>query len=463
MNYRESPPEMAEQAAIGALILNIDYCIEDALSVFGENGECFIDERLGWMYAAIISLYRDGDPVDLVTVCHALSQFGKLEYCGGAVRLAQLLDFVPTSANFKWYAAIVKQDFIRRSLLKACQDAGGAVRKPGADSQSAMQQLEEQLFAMEHQTSHGSPESIHEIMPRVFRLIHELRNHPEKLSGITTGINSLDYTLDYLRPETLNILAARPGVGKSALAINIALAAARSGHPVLFFSLEMGRESIVRRFLSVQAAIPWKQLVGGSNVALENQKISAATVALSGIPIKIVDSERMDMFRLRASARRFSAQHDGKMPLIIIDYLQLCVRGGKGDVKRHEAVGDFTRECKALSRELRCPFLILSQISREAKDAETPFKAKDCLKDSGNIEEDADTIMVVVPDTSESAKKIAEEHSFDIGNALSLGVVKNRDGEVGLCSLFFDKKTQSIESMSDFLRGSRTYDDESTF
>lgn len=450
MRYRESIPDNAERALVGSMLLNMDFVVEDAQSTLGETAEAFIDPGVGSIYAAIMELYRDGHPVDILTVCDKLLQSGSLEAAGGYTGVAEIMDYVPTSHNAPYYLKVMREDFVRRKLMKMFGDAGAKAKKPGADSQSIMQQIESEIYTMENQTSHGSIEHIGEILPRVLRQITEIRKQPNGPTGISTGVSKLDRLIDYLRPETLNILAARPGVGKSAIAINFALSAAKQGHPVLFLSLEMGRESIVRRFLSVGASTPWKSLANPLDVNTADRRIGETTVMLSGMPIKIIDSERMDMFRLRAKARRFSTEHGGKMPMIIIDYLQICVRGNGKEQRRHEAIGDFTRECKALSRELRCPFLLLSQISREGKSADSPFDAKDALKDSGNIEEDADTIMVMVPSKDDRAVGYAKSNCLPPENLLTIGVVKNREGGTGVCNLYFDKQTQAISELFGF-------------
>ena len=229
------------------------------------------------------------------------------------------------------------------------------------------------------------------------------------------------------------------------------MAAAKAGHPVLFFSLEMKGDSIVKRILSAQTGSPYSALVEGPDIPAQNRKMGEAISTLCNLPIQVMDPERMDLFRLRAITRRFRAKNENMMPLIVIDYLQLCVRGGGSDKRRNEAIGDFTRECKALARELRCPFLLLSQISRDAKEVDNPFKAKDSLKDSGNIEEDADTIMLAVAELSKNLKDTAKENGLVDTDILNFGVVKNREESVGLCPLFFNKRTQRVVGLRDYI------------
>lgn len=451
MRYREHDPRIAEIATLKVLMNWPKNTIDRAVDFLGDDGKFFQSKQNSWIYDAIVYLYKQGLHIDIATVIIVLFESGKLKQAGGA-EYVNIVDDDPVDCdhNLDFYMDVMKKDYIRREIKVVCDDTGSAAERFGVEPMDVMFELENRIMAIEDTAGHGTPQSLFEIIPELFKEIEENRKETDKVYGITTGISDVDRILDYLRPDTLNILAARPGVGKSAIAVNMSLAAAKNGHPVLFVSLEMGQKSLLKRFLSIQASTPYKILSGPYTPEI-NDKMTKAAGVLAEIPIRIIAPKKFDMMRLRGVARNFKKQNGGAMPLIVIDYLQKCVRSNKYDIKRHEAVGEFTGECKELARELDCPILLLCQISREGKEYNSPYKAKDSLKDSGNIEEDADTIMVCVSEPSESIEKTAKDFTIDIRNIINFGVVKNREEAVGLAPLYFDKTTQSIESLNAFI------------
>lgn len=442
----------AEAAALGAMLLNMNDCVEDAIDILGESADCFEDDKHGIVYSAMISLYRDGDPVDILTLNDRIVSQGAAKAFDKKLPsfLAGLYDVVPTSANFWYYAGIVQRRYVRREVLKTLTMAGGALNKNQMDEEEAMSLLEQRMYSLRQKREGNRPLPLHEILPSVVESVRQIRERKMEYFGILTGLFKLDAIMEGMKPGTLNILGARPSVGKTAVGINIAVNAAFQGHPVLFFSLEMSGTAIGQRIVSLTARTPLKELGGDFLPSVQQGKLTKAVLKLNEVPITVIDAPSLDVFRLRARARSFAAQCYPKMPLIVIDYLQLCCRSSDPRERRNEKVGEFTSECKQLAKELNCPILLLSQLNRTAEGLDNPFLAKSSLKDSGNIEEDTDTAVILLANLPDYLKKYCKDNGIPEENAVSAGLVKNRLGAVGMCPMCFEKNTQYVQTLYDY-------------
>lgn len=453
MSSGRTPPQdiEAERATLGAMLLNPD-AIMRVLDIVGEHADMFYVQAHQQIYTAIIDLYRDRDPVDMVTLTKQLADKKQLKKSGGPNYIAELTDAVPTSANAEYYAKIVLETWKLRTLIVACTRVAGEAYGGEVDaSELAKSLLSETSEAME--AGRGSNvKHISDIIPGVLDEIQRLRKATKEITGASTGIPKLDELLLGLRPDTLNIIGARPSVGKSAIAVNIANGAAQNGHPVLMFSLEMRRHALARRFMTINTLTPYKVLCGTSFPELQNRRIHDAVGKMNGAQIFVDDSSRLNIYNFTARCRRFAALHEGIMPVIILDYLTLCEFNESRTKKRYELIGEFTREAKLLAGELGCPIIILAQLGRDADPPmDDPFRCMKTLRESGNIEADADTVCIAL---QEKPKWLVDAGNAcaitDLGSLINFAVIKNRDGPVGACPLVFDKTCQHVMSLADY-------------
>lgn len=442
-----------ERATLGSIVIDNE-CFGDIVQIIGSSPEVFSDALHKDVWAAMVQLAGERKPIDYVTLSDLCRNHSPSQ-------IAMLDDSVPISTSGARYAELVRVAYMARKMYAH----GKEIKRLFENDALSANKIEEHVSAMSGLLKTGVSTTINrvsDILPRVIAKMEAQRNNPNATPHIRTGIPALDKTLDCLRPDTLNIIGARPSVGKSGLAANIAINAARSGHPVLFFSLEMGDESIVKRLMSIDQGVPFKTLAGNFAEDLQRKRIADAVGNFAKSNLCISCPGSLDIHRFRAESKRFAAQHEG-MPLIILDYLQLAsVDGGKKNANRYEQIGDFTREAKLLAGELHCPVVLLCQLSREADAADDPSRCMPFMRESGNIENDADTVIVMLKRLDSGLQSVASNSVAPelIGNVVNCAVIKNRDFETGPCVLYFDKPTQRIVSLADFLSGElgRTYD-----
>lgn len=442
-----------ERATLGSIVIDNE-CFADIVQIIGSSPEVFSDALHKDVWGAMVQLSGERKPIDYVTLSDLCRNHSPSQ-------IAMLDDSVPISTSGVRYAELVRVAYMARKMYAH----GKEIKRLFENDALSAHKIEEHVSAMSGLLKTGVSTTVNrvsDILPRVIAKMEAQRNNPNATPHIRTGIPALDKTLDCLRPDTLNIIGARPSVGKSGLAANIAINAARSGHPVLFFSLEMGDESIVKRLMSIDQGVPFKTLAGNFAEDLQRKRIADAVGNFAKSNLCISCPGSLDIHRFRAESKRFAAQHE-EMPLIILDYLQLAsVDGGKKNANRYEQIGDFTREAKLLAGELHCPVVLLCQLSREADAADDPSRCMPYMRESGNIENDADTVIVMLKRLDSGLQAVANNSVAPelVGNVVNCAVIKNRDFETGPCTLYFDKPTQRIISLADFLSGElgRTYD-----
>lgn len=444
----------AERRILGCLIENNAESIEESIQMLGDTPDAFYLPQHQSLYRCVVDMYRDGDNVDFCSIQSNLDHRNWTQRVGGVGYLAEICGFQTACMprSFEYYANFVKLAWYKRRMIAACSLAAKSALSVDVDVKDLANTLAAEIYAIMDERQPSKVRPLGQIIPEIISEIEEKRGKETEVTGIPTGILRLDNLISGMRPETLNILAARPSVGKSAIACNIAHSAAQSSHPVLFFSLEMREASLAKRFLTINTRTSYKTLGGTVDIGQQKTKLGIAGRSLSKAKINIDDSGNLDVNRFRSRCRRFCAQHFPQMPLIVIDYLQLCEFSATKAKNRYEQVGDFTREAKLLANELRCPILLLCQLSREAEGAEDPFKVMHCLRESGNIEQDADTILIALKQNSAAVIESASAYGFrEMGHEviLNFAVVKNRDGAVGACPLLFTRDTQEVIGIMD--------------
>ncbi len=424
------PPQNldAEKSLLGAVLIN-----EDTLADITEmvKARDFYDERHEMIFDAMLKLFEQHKPVDLLTLTTQLKKKKQLQDVGGAAYLAELTNYVPTAAHATAYAEIVAQSAIRRRLIKASGDISELGYNDEFNVQELLEKAESELFNVSDQSLKQDLVSIEEVLDQSFDRLEELHRSKGALRGIKTGYRDLDKMTAGLQKSDLLILAARPAMGKTTLVTNLAYNVATiNKQAVLFFSLEMSKEQLIDRMISdVSGVDSWKIRTG--NLSEEDfAKISDAMAEMSEAPIYIDDTPGVTVLEMRTKARR--AAHQQPLGLIIVDYLQLIQGSGssRSDGNRVQEVSEISRGLKLLARELNVPVIALSQLSRtvESRTPQVPQLAD--LRESGSIEQDADIVMFIY-------REAYYNPDTDRENITDLIIAKHRNGPTGRVELYF--------------------------
>jgi replicative DNA helicase len=427
----------AEEAMLGSLLIDPDVISHVANMVAPED---FYLARHGEIYDAIRVLYDQGEPVDFVTVTEELERRDKLEEVGGRGYITSLVNAVPTAINAFQYAQIVQEKATLRQLISV---AGDIARKAYDDSQEVgevVNEAEKLIFAIAERRLEQDLVSINDVVPRVMDEIRALFERSEEISGVPAGFKYLDIMLGGFQKSDLIILAARPGMGKTSFALNIALnASKRYQAQVALFSLEMSREQLVQRLLSQEARIDSHRLRLGKIMGQEEwNRLERAAETLRTCRIYIDDTAALSPFELRTKARRLYAEHG--LDMIIIDYMQL-MHGGKRNENRVQEISFISRTMKQLARELKVPVIALSQLSRQVENRQDKHPQLSDLRESGSIEQDADLVMFIYRD-------IKYNKESEKGNTAEIMIAKHRHGPTGSIELFFDEKFTQFAELS---------------
>jgi replicative DNA helicase len=434
------PPQNveAEKSLLGAILIDSDAVVKvaDTLQV-----RDFYDDRHARIYEAMITLYEKHKPIDVLTLSEQLSNTGMIDLIGGPSYLTELTNFVPTSAHAEQYAEIVAQKATRRRLIKASQ----AITKLGFNESESLQDLiesaEATLFEVSEQHIKQDISSIESVLSASFDRLDELHRDKGKLRGVSTGFRDLDNVLAGFQPSDLIILAARPSMGKSALALNFAHnVATKSDMPVLVFSLEMSKEQLVDRMLAAEAGVDSWNLRTGNLTDSDFEKIGQAMGTLSEAKIYFDDSSGITINDMRTKARREAHRHP--LGLIIVDYLQLMSGGSRfgGDGNRVQEISEISRGLKSIARELRVPVLALSQLSRSVENRSPQIPQLADLRESGSIEQDADVVAFIYREdyyNPETENK----------NITKILIRKHRNGPTDDVDLYFDRQKQKFFSL----------------
>lgn len=416
------PPhsQEAEESILGALLIDKDSVLNVAPILLAEH---FYDNNHQLIYQSILDLFELREPVDIVTVSQKLKEAKALSKIGGRAYLASLIEKVPTSAHAEKYAKIVKDLAIKRELISQASRLVEMAFDESGETKIILDKAEQAIFSLSQRHLTRNFIALKDALAESFDRLDELQKNAGGLRGVTTGFKDLDTTLAGMQDSNLLILAARPGLGKTALALNIAQnAAVGAGIPVGFFSLEMSKEELVDRLLVSQAEIDAWRLKTGKLDDDDFSRLSDAMGILAEAPLFIDDSPGITVLEMRTKARRLQLEHGLK--LLIVDYLQLAVPGRRWD-SRVQEVSEISQSLKNLARELKIPILALSQLSRavEARGTKVPQLAD--LRESGAIEQDADVVMFLYRDSDEDLENI------------NLSIAKHRNGPLRQIKLRF--------------------------
>ena len=418
----------AERAVLGASLLD-----KDGLLLVTETlqTEDFYDLRHRRAFDIMVDLAQKDRPVDPLTFMEEASRRGILDELGGQPFLAELVDSVTTVANVEYHVAIVRDKSVHRRLIQVGSDIVRLGYAEDRDVDEILDEAERAVFEISQRGGKNLFRHVGEVLGPTFRQIEIQFQAGEAVTGVSTGFADFDRLTGGLQPGSLNIVAARPSMGKTALALNIAqYAAVRKKVPVLVFSLEMGAEQLVQRLLGAEARINIHDLPTGSFHETAWESLAEAAGVLAQAPLYIDDSSVLSTLELRARCRRFKALHP-ELGLVVVDYLQLMSMAKRVESKQQE-VAEISRALKAVARELEVPVVALSQLSRavESRNDKRPMLSD--LRDSGAIEQDADLVILLYRGGYYNATT-AEETD----NAAEIIVAKHRNGPTGTVHLVF--------------------------
>ena len=428
MELGKIPPHdiEAEQAIIGSMLTDKDAVVA-AIEVLKEDD--FYREDNKAIYGAILNLYNKSEPIDIITLKAELISLGKFDSVGGLEYLAELPEKVPTTANVDKYIKIVEEKAVLRNLIKTANEIISLGYDPTEEVENIMDGAEKRIFNIMQSRNQKGYTPIKDVLVETFSNLEQLYNQKQHITGIPTGFSDLDYKTAGLHKSDLILIAARPAMGKTAFALNIATnAAVRAKVPVALFSLEMSKEQLVNRVLCSEAMVDSNKVRTGKLEEDDWVKLAGALGPLSESEIYIDDTPGISVMEIRAKCRKLKLEKN--IGLVVIDYLQLVQGNNKRGGSREQEISEISRSLKILAKEIDVPVIALSQLSRapEQRPDHRPMLAD--LRESGAIEQDADIVMFLYRDdyyNEDSEKK-------NIGEVI---IAKHRSGSTGTVELLW--------------------------
>ncbi|HBO16803.1 MAG: Replicative DNA helicase [Candidatus Moranbacteria bacterium GW2011_GWE2_35_2-] len=440
-NLRVPPNNLeAEQSVLGSLMLDKDAIIK--VADFLNIGDFYKDTH-NIIYQSMLSLYESKEPIDVLSLSNKLEENKELEITGGSSYLASLVNSVPSSANVVHYAKVVQKKAILRRLINVSNEITEIGYQESEDVEKTLDQAEQKLFSVSQKYTKKDFVPIKSILESAFNRIDELHKGEHDFRGIPTGFSDLDNILSGLQKSDLIILAARPSIGKTTLALDIARQiGTKSKIPVGIFSLEMSSDQLIDRMIAAEADVDlWRLRTGRLRSDAGNddfQRIGSAMGSLSEAPIYIDDAGSANIMEIRTMARRLQSEH--KVGLIIIDYLQLMEgRKTQGD-SRVQEISEISRALKQLAREINVPVLALSQLSRAVESRSPQIPKLSDLRESGSIEQDADVVLFLY-------REDREKPDTPNKNIVEVIVSKHRNGPLGKAQLYFKEESTTFKNL----------------
>ncbi len=431
-----TPPHSleAERTVLGALMLDKDAIIKVADMIHVGD---FYKESHNLIYEAMLALYEKSDPLDVLSISNELEEQNKIDAIGGASYLASLVSGIASASNITYYAKIIQKKAILRRLIGAASEINEMGYNESEDVEKTLDDAEQLLFGLSEKSLKQEFTPIKTILGDAFDRLDDLHKNKGEMRGVPTGFTDLDDLLSGFQKSDLIILAARPSVGKTSLALDIARqVGTQSNIPVGIFSLEMSADQLVDRMIAAEGDVDLWRLRTGNLKDSDFVNINETMGTLSEAPIFIDDTSSANIMEMRTMARRLQAEHD--LGLIIIDYLQLME--GRSNENRVQEISEISRGLKMLAKELNIPIVALSQLSRAVESRPDQRPKLSDLRESGSIEQDADVVMFIYredrvnPDTEN--KGIAE-----------IIVAKHRNGPVGIKQLYFHEEAASYKNL----------------
>ncbi|MBL7904818.1 MAG: replicative DNA helicase [Bacteroidales bacterium] len=431
------PPQATdlEEAVLGAIMLE-----KDALAAIIDviRPDAFYKEAHQIIYQSITRLFAKTEPIDILTVTNELKFTGELEAAGGPFYLAQLTNRVASSANTEFHARIILQKFIQRELIRISSEIIRDAYEDTTDVFSLLDKAENQLFSVGENNMRRNYLDMHSLVRDAVKQIEAARNQTGNFNGVASGFTELDRVTAGWQPSDLIIIAARPGMGKTAFVLTIARnAAVDFKHPIAVFSLEMSSIQLVTRLISAEAQLPGDKLRKGNLENYEWEQLNARINTLISAPLFIDDTPSLSIFELRAKCRRLKAQHNIQM--VIIDYIQLMSAGmDRNSGNREQEISTISRSLKSLAKELNIPVIALSQLNRSVENRPNKKPLLSDLRESGAIEQDADMVLFIY--RPEYYNQNQDESGASLLGHAEISIAKHRNGALKDIPLRFISK-----------------------
>lgn len=439
-NSSKTPPQNtdAEASLLGAILIDTDAIVKIADVVHIED---FYDAKHARIYEALLALYEKRSQIDVLTLADQMKGTGFLDMVGGPAYLTELTNYVPTASHVEQYAEIVAEKALRRRLIATSSDMASLGEDETKSIKELIEEAESRLFSVSQQHVKQSLVSIESILAESFERLDDLHKDKAKLRGIPTGYRDLDGMLAGLQRSDLFILAARPSMGKSAFVLNLAhQVATKAKEPVLIFSLEMSKEQLVDRLLSMESGVDAWALRTGNLTDNDFERLAEAMGTLSEAKIYIDDTPGITVSDMRTKARREA--HNQPLGLVIVDYLQLMSGGSRyaSEGNRVQEISEISRGLKGIARELDVPLIALSQLSRSVENRTPQIPQLSDLRESGSIEQDADIVAFLYREDYYNPES-------ERPNIMDVLIKKHRNGPTGGVELYFDRDKQRIRSV----------------
>ena len=413
----------AEQSVIGSMIMDRDAIMTASEVITSED---FYQSQYGVLFDAMLELYNEGKPVDLVTLQERLREKDVPPEISSLEFVRDLLDAVPTSANVRHYATIVQEKSMLRKLIKVNEDIANTCYLAREKTEDILEETEKKIFDLLQYRSTGDFVPIKQVVLNALDKIEKASKNKGTVTGIPTGFIDLDYKTSGFQPSDLILIAARPSMGKTAFVLNVAQHMAfKEGKTVAIFSLEMSKEQLVNRLFSLESKVDSQALRTGNLTDEDWAKLIEGTAVVGKSNLIIDDTPGISIAELRSKCRKFKLEHD--LGIIIIDYLQL-MSGGKHSESRQQEISEISRSLKAVARELNVPVVALSQLSRAVEQRPDHRPMLSDLRESGAIEQDADVVMFLYRDDYYNK-------DTDKKNIAEVIIAKQRNGPIGTVEL----------------------------
>ena len=436
----------AEQGVLGCVLLSPNECLGDCVGKFKSGSEVFYDLRHQTIYDALVEMWDARTPIDVITLQQRLKDKQLLEQVGGIAYLAGLPDTVPSAANLSYYLEIVHEKYLLRKMISTCAGVVGRVYDYEGDVDALLDEVEKDILRINESRVEASTATMKELVHKAIVQVEDFHQRQGMLTGVGTGFADFDKMTTGLHPGEMIVIAARPSMGKTSLAMNIAEhVALEQKLPVGVFSLEMSADALVLRMLCSRARVNLRNVREGFLAERDFPKLTGTAGKLSSAPLYIDDTAGLSILQLRAKARRMAQQHGVK--LFVVDYLQLVHSTSRRAENRQQEIADISNGIKALAKELKVPVIVLSQLNRELEKRGPGTRPQlSDLRESGAIEQDADLVGLLYKEAKETEDG---EPNFDEDVLpVKLYIAKQRNGPTGDVNLTFLKSYTRFESAS---------------
>jgi len=434
----------AEQGVLGCVLLSPTDCVGQCIEKFKAGPEVFYDLRHQTIYSVLVEMYDQREAIDVITVQQRLKDRQLLEQVGGIPYLNAVQDAVPSAANLSYYADIVQEKYLLRKMIQACTSVVAKVYDYEGEVDVLMDEVERDILHISESRVQGGAQAAKQLVHKAIGTIENYFSRQGTLGGLGTGFPDLDKMTDGLHGGEMIVIAARPSMGKTSLAMNIAeQVVLQQKVPVGVFSLEMTSEALVMRMLCSNARVNLRNIREGFMAEADFPKLTSAAGRLSNAPLFIDDSPGLSILQLRARARRMAQQYGIK--LFVVDYLQLLHSTSRRAENRQQEIADISNGIKALAKELNVPIIVLSQLNRELERDKNRKPRMSDLRESGAIEQDADLIGLLYKprdDDDETGGAPADDEAVPV----NLLIAKQRNGPTGEVNLTFLKSYTRFES-----------------